>query len=161
MGHYIAYSRRFDQDSQTYRWFEFNDSKVSEVAEETVRKTEAYLLFYEQKSLTMSNLSPTTIEEPEQINSTNSQHHQPESLLVSPLLSTEPVSFQSTPLSPTQPSINFENNEKSLKITTQTELSHRINPLNFGFIFLIALPVVNHFYPLIDHFWKIQNLLKK
>jgi ubiquitin carboxyl-terminal hydrolase 20/33 len=44
-GHYYSYAR----NSSTGKWFEFNDSQVSEVDEAVVEQSEAYVLFYEQQ----------------------------------------------------------------------------------------------------------------
>jgi ubiquitin carboxyl-terminal hydrolase 20/33 len=45
-GHYYTYAKH----SATGRWYEFNDSSVTEVSEATVEKAEAYVLFYEQQT---------------------------------------------------------------------------------------------------------------
>ncbi len=41
-GHYIAFAKNY----KTKRWYEFNDSRVSQVSADIVAETEAYLLFY-------------------------------------------------------------------------------------------------------------------
>lgn len=45
-GHYVAYCRNL----QSGRWFEFDDSRVREINEEDLMNTQAYLLFYIQRS---------------------------------------------------------------------------------------------------------------
>jgi hypothetical protein len=44
-GHYIAFARQH----VTNKWYKFDDKDVEEVSEDTVKKQEAYVLFYRRK----------------------------------------------------------------------------------------------------------------
>lgn len=52
-GHYISYSK-----STSGKWYCLNDSTCKEVAEESIDKSTAYLLFYEREGLSLSDYLP-------------------------------------------------------------------------------------------------------
>jgi len=52
-GHYISYSK-----SNSGKWYCLNDSTCKEVAEESIDKSTAYLLFYEREGLSISDYLP-------------------------------------------------------------------------------------------------------
>ena len=48
-GHYIAYCKCRDLETNEFRWFEFDDEQVESIEESKVVSDNAYMLFYAQQ----------------------------------------------------------------------------------------------------------------